>query len=473
MKSIKPRKNLPDLTEGSIIKSLVTLAVPIVFANMLQTAYQLTDTFWVGRLGANAVAAISLSFPVLFLLISMGGGMAIAGTIMVAQYKGKGDIDQVDLISAQTLNMMVFVSIIGSVLGFFLAEPIMRLIGAEADVLPDAVLYLKISFLGVVFLFGYFVFQSLMRGVGDVKTPIFIVLGTVLLNLVLDPLFIMGWGPVPAFGVAGAAIATIGTQGLAALIGMAILFSGRYGIHLKLHNLKLDFPLIKKMFLLGVPASIEQSTRAMGLAVMSFLVASFGTLTVASYGIGTRIFSFIIIPAVGLSMATSTLVGQNIGAGKKERAELIAKKAALISFVVLSCFGVVLFVFAEQVVEAFIPNDPAVVESGSLFVRIMAFSFGFIGLQQTMNGAFMGSGNTKISMMFSMISLWALQFPVAYFLSKYTELNEVGIWWAFPIANTVAASLAFIYFLTGKWKNKKLIETDEVLKETIIEEGVS
>ncbi|MBU0667958.1 MATE family efflux transporter, partial [Patescibacteria group bacterium] len=375
------RKKLPDFTQGPIVKSLVTLAIPIVFANILQTAYQLVDTFWVGRLGADAVAAVSLSFPIIFLMISMGGGLAIAGTIMVSQYKGQGHLEKVDYVSAQTLFIMFFISVIVTVLGYNIAEPVMKLMGAGPDVLPQAVSYLQISFLGMIFVFGYFVFQSLMRGVGDVKTPLYIVLATVILNLLLDPLFILGWGPIPAYGVMGAAIATVGTQGVATIIGTALLFSGKYGIHIKIKNFRLDFQLMKKMIGLGLPASIEQSTRALGMAIMTFLVASFGTISVAAYGIGGRVLSFIIIPTVGLSMATSTLVGQNIGAGKIDRAEKITRKSSIISFVTLTAIGIVLFIFSSQITAAFIPDDPQVIASSSLFIKIMAFTFGFIGLQ--------------------------------------------------------------------------------------------
>ncbi len=474
MASIK-QKTLPDFTSGPILKSLIGLALPIVFANILQTAYQLVDTFWVGRLGAEAVAAVSLSFPILFLLISLGGGLAIAGTILVAQYKGKGDLEQVDYVSGQTLLMMIIVSIIGSVAGYFVSAPIMGLMGAAADVLPNAVSYLQISFIGLTFMFAYFVFQSLMRGVGDVKTPLYIVFGTVLLNLVLDPLFILGYGPIPAYGVSGAAIATVGTQGLAAIIGLILLFSGKYGIHLKLKNMKLNFKMFKKMFLLGFPASIAQSSRALGLTVMAFLVATFGTMVIASYGIGARIFSFIIIPAVGVSMAASTLVGQNIGAGKIERAEKITRLSTIISFVGLTVIGIVFFIFAEPITAAFIPNDPAVIASGSLFVKIMALSFGFVGVQFTINGTFTGSGNTGVSMMISIVSFWIFQFPLAYILSKHTGLAEVGIWLALPIANVLTTILAIIWYMKGDWKKKKIIEKDtletEVVKESMIEEG--
>jgi putative MATE family efflux protein len=411
-------------------------------------------------------------------MISLGGGLAIAGTILVAQYKGRGDRRQVDYVSAQTLILMLVSALTVSVIGYFISEPVMRLIGAGPRVLPEATQYLQISFVGMTFMFGFFVFQSLMRGVGDVKTPLYIVFATVVLNLFLDPLFILGWGPIPAYGVAGAALATVGTQGVAALIGLFMLFSGRYGIHLRTENMRFDFRLFKKMFSLGLPASLSQSSRALGLAVMSFLVASFGTMTVASYGIGMRVFSFIIIPALGISMATSTLVGQNLGAGQKERAQAIAIKSTQLAFVTLTLLGVVLFWLAEPLVAAFIPDDAEVIRSGARFVRIMAFSFGFVGLQHTLHGVFTGAGETKVTMIQSILALWVFQFPLAYILSKHTGLAEVGIWWAVPVSNVLAAAVAVIWFMKGGWKHKQIIGPaerelqKEVLEEVRTDEGV-
>lgn len=464
-----------NLTEGSIFKSLLTLSIPIIFASILQTAYQLTDTFWVGRLGTAAVAAVSISFPIIFLIISLGGGLAIAGTILVAQYKGKEDKKAVNHITSQTIVMVVNISIVLATIGYVLSPHLIKLMGAEPNVYISAVSYIRISFIGMIFMFTYMVFQSLMRGVGDVKTPVYIVLGTVLLNLILDPVFIFGYGFIPGYGVAGAAMATIGTQGIAAIIGIAILIRGRHEIQLHLSDLKPDFPLIKKMFIIGFPASIEQSTRALGMTVMTFLVASFGTLTLAAYGIGIRILSFVIIPTLGLSMATSTLVGQNIGAGKTDRAEKIVKLSSLIGFVSLTVVGAITFVFAKQIVTVFIPGETATIDASSYFIRIMAFTFGFIGIQMSINGAFRGSGSTMISMLLSIISLWVLRFPLAFILSSYTSLQEVGIWIAFPAANIIATVITVVWFRKGTWKQKKITEEvkleKETTEETMIEEG--
>ncbi|MEJ2634453.1 MAG: MATE family efflux transporter [Calditrichia bacterium] len=415
----------PDrLTEGPIIKSLVSLTIPIVFANILQTAYQLTDTFWVGRLGKAAVAAVSLSFPVIFLLTSLGGGLAIAGTILVAQYKGKRDQQNVDFVTAQTLILMLVISVIISFVGYFSAHPVMKLMGAQPAVLPGATSYLQISFMGLVFVFGYAVFQSLMRGVGN-------------------------------------------------FIGMIVLLSGKFGIQLHRKDFKPDFALIRRMFSLGFPASIEQSTRALGMTIMTFLVASFGTVIIAAYGIGSRILSFVIIPALGLSMATSTLVGQNIGAQKIERAEKIARTSALIGFLVLTAVGVVIFFTAGYLSEFFIPGEPEAIRSSTLFIRVMALTFGFIGIQQVLNGAFRGSGNTLVTMVLSIVSLWVLRFPLAYILSEHTHLASKGIWWAFPVTNVLAAVITIAWFMKGSWKQKKITPemktADKVAEESIVE----
>ncbi len=466
-----------NFTEGSILRSLVILSLPIIFTNILQTAYQLTDTFWVGRLGAMAVASVSISFPIIFFTISLGGGLAMAGTILVAQYKGKNSRQAINHIASQTLLIVVFISVILAVIGYLLSPWLISLIGAEPDVFAGAVSYIKISFIGMIFVFIYMVVQALFRGVGEVKVPMYIVLTTVLLNLALDPLFIFGWRFIPAFGVAGAAVATISTQGLAALIGFWLLFRGKYKIQLRLIDLKPDWVLIKKMFRIGLPASVEQSTRALGMIIMAFLVATFGTIILAAYGIGVRVLSFIIIPALSLSIATSILVGQNIGAGKVKRAEEVVKLSSLVGFVSLTVIGLIIFIFAKDIAAIFVPGEPEVIRQSSLFIRMMSLTFGFIGIQMSLNGLFRGSGNTLTSMMLSIISLWVLRFPFAYILSNYTSLQQVGLWLAFPLESVLGAVIAVVWFKRGNWKNRRITEEiklkEKTVDEVIIEEGMN
>lgn len=445
-----------NLTEGSIVKALLALAVPIVGANLLQTAYQLIDTFWVGRLGSEAVAAVSMSFPVVFFLISLVSGFTIAGTILVAQYKGARDQARVDHVAAQTLMANVFASLVVAASGYFASPLLMHIMGAPSGVFGPAVAYLRITFVGMIFLFAYFSFQSLMRGVGDVKTPLYIVFGTVALNAVLDPLFILGWGPIPALGVAGAALSTVLCQGLAAVIGLSLLFSGRYAVHLRVANLPLHWALLGRLVKLGAPSSVEQSMRALGIAIMMALVARFGTTPLASYGIATRVLSFIIIPALGFAMASTTLVGQNIGSRQMERAEHSAKLAAGVAFGVLTSVGVLVFLFAQPIVAVFVPGEPQTIALGGRILRIIALAFGLIGVQMVLLGALRGAGATIAAMVLTLVSFWILRLPMAWGLSL-TSLGVTGIWISLPASNVLSALVAWLWFRHGSWKRLNLV----------------
>ncbi|MFA5248216.1 MAG: MATE family efflux transporter [Patescibacteria group bacterium] len=242
---------ISKLLEGPILKSLFTLAIPIIFANILQATYQLTDAFWVGRLGGAAIASVSVSFPITFLLISLGAGLAVAGSTLIAQYVGAQNKKMVNHVAAQTLLMVAITSVVLGAVGYLLTPIILHLMGVAPDVYTNALKFMRVSFAGLIFTFGFVMFQSIMRGIGQVKMPMFIVLGTVILNLALDPIFIFGWGPIARYGVMGAAMATFGTQALAAIIGFVVLLKGKYGVHLKITDFKPDFSFIKKAFLLG------------------------------------------------------------------------------------------------------------------------------------------------------------------------------------------------------------------------------
>jgi putative MATE family efflux protein len=319
-------------------------------------------------------------------------------------------------------------------------------------------------------------FQALMRGVGQTRMPLLIVTGAVTLNFILDPIFIFGWGPLPAHGVMGAALATLVTQALAATLGIIVFLRGRHGIQLAWRGLRPDLPYIKRAFFLGLPGSIELSARGMGPMAMSFLAASFGTLTIAAYGVGTNVLQFLTIPAMGLSMAVSTLVGQNMGAGNIERAAQVTVLGAAAGFVLLSLAGILAFLFAPAIVAFFVPGDPQVIAQGARFIRIMSLAWGGIGLQLCIVSAFRASGNMLMAMVIALVSQWMFQFPMAYVLSKHTVLQAAGLWWSFPIANIGVAIVSVCWFAHGGWKKTRLTEESrqvaKVAQETIAEEGI-
>ena len=444
------------LLEGPILKSLLKLAVPIILANVMQSAYQLIDAFWVGRLGDAAVAAVSITFPVVFLTIALGSGMGIAGAILVAQYYGADDQSSVNHVAAQTVLTIVVTSVAFAAIGYMLTPSLLRLMGVSEEVYTGALGFMRVSFVGLTFVFSFIMFQSLMRGVGEVNLPIYIVSGTVALNAVLDPLFIFGWGPVPAAGVMGAAMATFVTQGIAALVGIWVMFGGRFGLKVKLSDFVPDFSFIRKAFFLGLPASIEMSATAFGIIIMTFLIATFGTLGIASYGVGSTILQVVMIPALGLSMAISTLVGQNIGAGNMARAERIGQFGTIIAFGALSAIGLIVFAFAPVFIRFFVPEEEEVIATGAVFLRTMSLAWGFLGVQFALAGVLRASGSMLVTMTLTLVSQWVVQFPLAYVLSKHTTLGLSGIWWAYPSTFITVSLLSTAVFLKGDWKNKRL-----------------
>jgi putative MATE family efflux protein len=461
----------PRLIEGSIPRALFLLALPIMGANILQVAYQVIDAFWVGRLGAAAVAAVSITMPVMFVLVAAGMGFAIAGTTLIAQYTGARDHAMVDHVAAQTLVTILAVSIVLAAAGYALTPWLLRLMGVTPQVHAGALWFMRVIFIALPFTFLYAMAQALMRGVGEVTAPLYIVAGTVAMNFALDPILIFGKLGAPALGVTGAAIATLIAQLAAAAAALRLLFGGRYGIHIRWRDFVPDPAFVRRAFLLGYPASIEQSARGLGMTVLTFLIVSFGTVVTAGFGVGANVFNIVIIPAMGFSMATSTLVGQSIGAGNIARAERIARLAAAITFSVLTTAGIVCTVFAPHIVRFFVPEDPRVIAEGAVYIRIVAWSFGFIGLQFALMGVLRAAGEMIPAMTIGLVSQWGLQIPLAFVLSRQTPLGIDGVWWSTPIANIATAVVAGLWFARGSWKRRRLISPLRKEQEQVEEQA--
>ena len=450
-----PERN--EITDGNLLKAMALLALPIIFSNFLQGLYNVIDMFWVGKLGPAAVAAVSLSFPPTFLMIMIGTGISIAGTILVSQYKGRKDHEKADFIASQTVSSVILLSIVLAALGYVFSPVLLGAMSLEQSVSGMAKDYLRITFTGLPFVFFYFVFQSLLRATGNVRTPLYVVMGSILLNAVLDPLFIFGYGIIPAMGVAGAAIATVISQGLGALTGLYILLRGRSGIHVKLPYMAPHAETLVRLVKLGVPSSVEMASVSLSFIAMLFIVTPFGTEVTAAYGIGTRILSMIIIPSVGLGIATSTIVGQNMGAGRPERAEHAAKAGMAAGFVALTAMGILMFAFSKAIASALI-DDATVVSMSSNFLNLVAPAFGFFAILDVVTGTFKGAGHTLRSMALTITSLWLLRFLIAYTLAYHTALSFEGIWWAFPISLVLSAFIAAAWFFHGSWKHKRVLE---------------
>lgn len=476
-------KNLKISLNWSIIKGLLILALPILAGNLLQSSYQFVDAYWVGKVGKEAVAAVSVSGPITFLIVALGTGFAMAGTILVAQYAGAGKKELVNHSAAQTLLLVVAISLLLSIIGFFAAEWILQSMGVAPEVMHYALPYLQTTFCSLIFTFIFSMFQSILRGVGEVNIPLYIILGTVLLNFVIDPMFILWFGPIPSMGPQGAAIATFLTQGISAGTGLWILFRGKYGIKLNRSDFKPDFWFIKKAFNLGFPSSLEMSVRALGFVLLTKLITSFGTDVLAAYGAGSNVNQFISIPLMGLSIATSTMIGQNLWARQLDRAQEIAKISALISFGALSALWVLVYLFAPQLIQIFIDGNNVnqeVIQIWSNFLKILALSLGFLWLQFSFTGVFRAAGNTVMAMVLGIISRFVLVIPLAYWLSKQTSLWVDGIWRSFPITTISMSIICFVIYKRWKRKEQNLTQDSvqtkthkeqEVYKEAVAELG--
>lgn len=315
-----------------------------------------------------------------------------------------------------------------------------------------------------------------MRGIGRPQIPVFIVITTVILNFFLDPLFIFGFKSIPAFGPAGAAFATLATQTIAAAIGFIILFNGKHYIHLKISDFKPDFKFIKKAFLIGFPSSIDQSARSLVMVLITSLITGYGATAIASYGAGSNLNQIVMFFGIGLAVANGTLVGQNIGAKNISQAIKVSKISAVLSFCLLTFFGILAFIFSKHFISFFVPADLAVINEGSRFVKIVSLAFGFIGLQMSFGNVLIAAGKSTTSMAITIISQWGILLPLVYFLSKYTSLGLNGIWLSFPITNLFTALISFIIYRRGSWQKSRIIEEDkavsQVSEETIVEEGI-
>lgn len=463
-----------NVTDGELLKPLVVLSVPIVLSQMLQVGYNLADTYWVGRLGQEAVSALSYSWPLVFLMISVAGGFTVAGTVLVAQNKGAGNEDRVDYAAGQTLAFVGVVAAVFSVLGYLLAPWLVSLVGATPGTVEYSlsVEYTRTIFLGVVFMFGFFIFQALLRGWGDTRTPLYLMALGVALNVILDPFLILGFDQnvllsglgldglqswlyaatgFDGFGVQGAAIATVFSRGVGAILGLVWLFSGKVGIHISLSDLKLDPTMVKRILSLGAPSSVEQSTRALGITVLTALVAFAGDDAVAALGIGNRINSLVFLPALGLARGTETVVGQNLGTDQVDRAKRAVGYSSGIVAVVLALAGIVAYLFAEPIIAIFISGAPEVIAIGADYLQIIGPTFLFIGVFQVVQGGFRGSGSTRTAMAFAILSLWVFRLPPAYLLLQWFDMGATGVWYAIALSNVLAMIAAVLWFVRGAW----------------------
>ncbi|MFW6422202.1 MAG: MATE family efflux transporter [Candidatus Bipolaricaulota bacterium] len=452
-----------DILNGPIIKTLLVLGWPVIVSNVFQMLYNLVDTYWLGKIGKVAVSAPTVGFPVVFLIISFGFGFSIAGVSLVSQHTGAGSSENANRAASQVMSFMFVGSIFLAGLGFAIAPGLLRtLMGVPEDVFPKALIYIRIIFAGLPLMFSFFAFRALVRGIGDMVTPMLVTGASVVLNMILDPLFIFGVGFFPGMGVAGAALATVLSRGLASFVAIYLLFSGKLEIQLHLRYLILRMRWIKQIIKIGAPSAIGQAGTALGGIFLMALISRLGVVAVSSYGIGQRIIRLLNVAVWGLASPLTTMIGQNIGAKNEDRATDVAKRAFGLAFSVLSALAILIFLVRRPLFGLFI-DDPEVIETGSRFLSIFLWSIPFFGIFRLTSSVFRGAGHTRPPMTLSLIRLLPLRVGVSYLLAfgiLGVNLGTDGVWLGLFTSNFIVGILAFGWFLTGSWKERTIKQTE-------------
>ena len=447
---------MKDLTSGHEAKLLFYFALPMLIGNVFQQLYSTVDSIIVGRaLGKNALAAVGTSFPIIFLLISLLMGVTMGTTILIAQYYGAREMQNVKKTMDTAYIFLFFASLTITALGLILSRPILILLKTPPEVLPLAKEYLDITFLGIITAFGYNSINAILRGLGDSKTPLFFLIIATIINTVLDLLFILVFN----WGVAGAAWATVIAQGSSFAFGLYYLNRFHELFDFNLKKMRFDPEIFRLSIRIGLPTGIQQMLVGSGMMVLFRIVNGFGAAVVAAYTAATRIDSFASMPAMNFSAAVSSFVGQNLGAGKPERVKKGYLAALGMSTIISLTMTIVALVFGKELISLF-NTDQEVIATGARYLMIVGLFYIVFSSMFITNGVMRGAGDTFIPMLITLISLWLVRVPASAILSQ--RYGPDGIWWGIPLGWLLGTSLSVGYYLTGRWKTK-LVTTEKAM----------
>ncbi len=439
---------MKDFTTGNTTKHIFYFALPILFGSLFQQLYNIVDSIFIGNyVGKEGLAAVGASFPVIFAMISFVIGIGSGSTVVISQYYGAKDNISVKKAIDTLYIFMFFASLVITVIGIVFAEDIFKLTDLPEDVIPQAVTYLRIYMAGNVLFFGFAGTNAILRGLGDSKTPLYFTIISTIINVFLDWLFITQFG----WGIAGAAIGTVIAQGGAFFTGIIYLNRTHTLLTLHIKKIKFDRAIFKQSVKIGLPTGFQQTFVAFGMVALFGIVNQFGTETIAAYSVGMRIDSVPAMLAMAFSAAVAPFVGQNIGAGLESRVQSGFISTLILSSILTILLSAVYILFPEAIVRVF-TSDEEVVKVGVEYITVVAPFYIIFSIMFVLNGVLRGAGATLIPMFITLIALWLIRIPASYIMAE--EWGQIGIWWGIPIGWAFGMGLAFIYYLSGKWKSK-------------------
>lgn len=436
------------------MRGILRLAIPMLVSSFLQNAQSLIDLYWIGRLGADAVAALAIGGTVLMMLFPLVMGMAVGTVAIVARRIGEGDKRGTSHAAGQALSVAMVLGLLAGAVGWLFAGKFPLLLGATPAVAAMASEYLEILFLGSFTVFVLFVGgHSIFQAAGNTMIPMALMITANGINLILDPVLIFGFHGIPALGIRGAAIATVMSQALAAGAAMVLLRCGAGGIRLHPRHM-LPRPVIALNILkIGLPGTGQMLARSLMALVLMRIAAAAGTDAIAAFGAGHRLQMLILMPAFALGNAAATLVGQNLGAGRPARAARGAWMAAWMDVGLMVLLGGALVLFAPLLMGVF-TTEPNVITIGSRMLRITCGFYVFVAPSIVLGRALQGAGDTLTPMVLTLVALWGVQVPLAVVLSRLITPSTDGIWWAIAIAVTIHGLLVSVCFQRGRWKQR-------------------
>jgi putative MATE family efflux protein len=444
-----------DLTTGRERNQIFKFALPMLVGNLFQQFYNIVDSIIVGNfINKEALAAVGASFPVIFTLISFVIGIGSGATIVISQFFGAKRYKDVAKTIDTILIFMFFVSILISVIGLIFANDIFKLLLLPENLIPQAVEYFHIYIGGAFVFFGFYTISSILRGLGDSKTPLYFIIIATIFNVALDLLFIV----VFEWGISGAAWATVISQGGAFISAIFYLNRSHEIIKFSIKNMVFDKEIFKKSLKIGLPTSFQQSFIALGMTALMGIVNQFGTNVIAAYSVAMRLNSLATLPAMNFGSALSMFVGQNLGAGKLERVRSGYISTILMSVSISILVSLIMIFFGHSLMSLF-TKDANVIAIGAEYLIIVGSFYAVFSIMFSTMGVLRGAGSTIIPMIASILALWVVRLPLAYYLSD--EIGYTGIWWANPIGWFIGLFIVLGYYLSGRWKTRGIIATND------------
>ncbi|MBD3383498.1 MATE family efflux transporter [candidate division KSB1 bacterium] len=447
--------NEKNLTRGSISKNIWYLALPLMATNAIQTGFNLVDIAFVGRLGPESVAAVSLVGAIMMLPFSMILGLAIASGAMISRFYGSKDYHHVGHVIIQSILSSVFGGILVTIAGIALGRYLFAVFGIEDKVAQLAIIYVRILFIGTVPIALQFLIAAIFQALGDASKALYINVFGIMINIILDPLLIFGLWIFPRLEVAGAALATTIGRTLAMFLAFYLLYAKTHHLPIVWNRLRFHKQTIMTIVKIGVPSSLQMSFRSVSSMVMMGIISRYGTATLAAYGIGIRLDMLTMMPGFGLAAATATLVGQNLGAKEPKRAEQSSWYSAIYFIVIMSTTGVIFYAFPKIIFSLFNDSE-TVIQNGVLYLRIIVLSYPFIAVSIILTRALAGAGETIITMLITLFSLFGIAVPLAFLIPAFTNSGALGVWVAIAVSNMVHSIIITLLFFQGKWKKKKI-----------------